>query len=175
MTGFDEVLSELETLLPRLEELDEPARSAVFGFLDGLDWVHRVALRRLAGELEPATLERLRGDPVVAWLLDAYGAGVDEVAAAEAALDAIRPYLESHGGEIKVLAASEGVVRVRLSGSCAGCTASAITLSRGVEEALRDGFPGFVRMEVEPDVAPAHPPPGETLLQIEPLQVPPRT
>ena len=175
MPGLEEVLAELEELLPRLEALDEPARSDVFAFLDALDSIHRAALRRLAGELDTPTLERLRGDPAVAWLLDAYGAGLDELAATEAALEPIRPYIHSHGGEVEVLKVQEGVVRIRLSGACSGCSASAITLSRGVEEALREGFLAFVRMEVEEDLAPSHPPPGETLLQIEPSWSPPQT
>jgi Fe-S cluster biogenesis protein NfuA len=104
----------------------------------------------------------------VAWLLDAYAIGIDEAAAAEQALESIRPYLHSHGGDVAVVTARAGVVRVRLSGACTGCTASTITLQRGVEEALRDNFAGFAAMEVEeqPDSVP-HPPPGPTLLQIE--------
>jgi Fe-S cluster biogenesis protein NfuA len=102
----------------------------------------------------------------VAWLFEAYAVGVDERAAAEVALEAVRPYLHSHGGDVAVLDARGGVVRVRLSGACSGCTASTITLRRGVEEALRERMPGFAAMEVEEDDALPHPPPGPTLLQI---------
>jgi Fe-S cluster biogenesis protein NfuA len=173
MGGLDGILARLEELLGRIDTLDEAVRRDVFELLDGLDALHRTALGRLADALDAATLQRLRADPAVAWLLDAYGAGVDERAAADTALEEIRPFIHSHGGEVEVLAAAQGVVRLRLSGSCSGCTASAITLSRGVEEALRDGFPGFVRMEVEQDGGAPHPPPGPTLLQIEPRWTPP--
>lgn len=168
MPGFDDLLDHLESLLAELEAAEEPLRGRVFELLDGIDAMHRHALTRLAGLLDEDQVQRLRGaDPAVGWLLDAYGIGVDEQAVAEAALDRVRPYLHSHGGDVTVLGAHEGVVRVRLTGACSGCTASTITLQRGVEEALRDGFPGFVRLDVEHDDAPAHPPPGETLLQIE--------
>ena len=63
MGEFDEILNRLETLLPRLEALDEPQRSEVFGFLDALDAVHRLALGRLAAGLGPETLGAVRGDP----------------------------------------------------------------------------------------------------------------
>jgi Fe-S cluster biogenesis protein NfuA len=169
MPGLDQLLDELERLLTEAEMLEEPVRGHVFGLLDGVDALHRHALARLADALGPEQLERLRAaDPAVAWLCDAYAMGVDERAAAEAALEAVRPYLHSHGGDVAVLDAQAGVVRVRLSGACAGCTASTITLRRGVEEALREGLPGFAVMEVQDDDgAPAHPPPGPTLLQIE--------
>ena len=66
-----------------------------------------------------------------------------------------------------MLAACAGVVRVRVAGGSSGSTASTIALRRGVEEALREGFPGFAAMEVEEDDALPHPPPGPTLLQID--------
>jgi Fe-S cluster biogenesis protein NfuA len=166
---LEELLEHLEVLLAEVEALDEPARSQVFELLDGIDALHRSALLRLAEALGSETVHRARGtDPSVAWLLDAYGIGVDERSAAEQALAPILPYIHSHGGRVDVLDAREGVVRLRMAGACAGCTASAITLQQGVEEALRDGFPGFARIEVEEDTAPAHPPPGATLLPLAP-------
>jgi Fe-S cluster biogenesis protein NfuA len=168
MGEFDQLLARLEHLLAEIEQLDEPVRSQVFEFLDGIDVLHRTALARVAELLGPDRLAQLReSDPAVEWLLEAYGAGVDQKALAEAALEQIRPYIHSHGGRVEVLEAIGGVVRLKLSGSCSGCTASAITLQRGVEEALRENMPGFVAMEVEEEDAPSHAPPGPTLLQIE--------
>lgn len=171
MSDLAHLLDRLEALLGQLEELDEQVRAPVFELLDGFDAVHRLALVRLAHELGAAQLDRLRdADPAIAWLLDAYGAGVDEREAADRALDAIRPYIASHGGQVELLDVTDGVVRLRLSGACSGCTASAVTLREGVVEALVEGFPGFARMDVEEDLAAAaHPPPGATLLQIEPI------
>lgn len=167
MATLEDVLERMETLLTEVEALGEPVRSQVFELLDGVDAVHRMALERLGAELGADRLAELRGaDPAIAWLLDAYGVGVDERRAAEGALDTVRPYLHSHGGEVEVLEARQGVVRVRLSGACSGCTASAVTLQEGVEEALRDHFPAFLALEVEDDEAEPHPPPGPTLVEI---------
>jgi nitrite reductase/ring-hydroxylating ferredoxin subunit/Fe-S cluster biogenesis protein NfuA len=77
----------------------------------------------------------------------------DPQAEVENALASIRPYVHSHGGEIEVLDVIDGVVHVRLAGSCDGCAGSATTLKRGVETALREGFPGFTGMVVH-DPAP---------------------
>lgn len=171
MSSLDQLLDDLERLLGDVEEFGETDRARVFALLDGIDAMHRLALEKLGEALGPGELARLREtDPAIAWLLDAYAVGVDEPAAAERALESIRPYLHSHGGDVAVIGARSGIVRVRLSGACTGCTASTITLRHGVEEALREGFPGFSAMEVEEDAgAAAHPPPGPTLLQIEPL------
>ncbi|MDQ4129695.1 MAG: NifU family protein [Actinomycetota bacterium] len=164
---LDELVARLEDLFGKLEDLDEPARGVVFEFLDGVDLLHREAVYRLGVALSDRVTE-LREDPAVAWLFDAYGVGIDERAAAEAALESIRPYIHSHGGDIEVLSVEAGVVHVRMSGACSGCTASAITLKQGVEDALQAGFPGFVGLTVEEDHAAPHPPPGATLLQIQP-------
>ncbi len=170
MTSFDELLDRLEQLVAEVDAWEEPRRGSVLELLDGIDSMHRMALGRLVRSLDASLLDRVRADGAVAWLLDAYGLGVDQRAAADAALEQIRPYIHSHGGEVEVLDAADGVVSLRLSGACAGCTASAETLREGVEEALRAHMPGFARMEVQEDEARPHPPPTATLLQIRPLQ-----
>lgn len=168
MSRLDDLLTRLGELLATVEDLDEPERQSVFELLDGIDTIHRLALDRLARGIGTAEIERLRAtDPAVAWLFDAYGIGVDQRAAAEHALETIRPYVHSHGGQVEVLDVSDGVVRVKMSGSCAGCSASAVTLEYGVTEAMREHLPGFVRLEVEEEPAPPHPPPGPTLVEIQ--------
>lgn len=163
------LLDRLEELLADVEGLDEPVRDRVFELLDGVDAVHRTAITRLA-DLLAADLPALRrSDVAVDWLFEAYGVGVDDVDAAHAALEQIRPYLHEHGGEVDVLGVQHGVVRVQLTGACSGCTSASETLRHGVEEALREGLPGFVAMDVAPDDgAAAHPPPTQVLLQITP-------
>lgn len=159
MALLDDLLDHLEQTLADIDDLPASVREQVYALLDGIDALHRLALDRLGQVLDEATVERLRDDPAVAWLFDAYGVGIDQAVAAEAALEDVRPYVESHGGSLEVLAAHAGVVSVRLAGSCAGCTASAATLREGIEAALRDHMPGFVALEAEVEAGEAHPPP----------------
>ncbi len=167
---IDGSLDRLEELLAEIEQFEPGVRDRVFELLDGIDAIHRFALDRLGEELGQEALAALRGsNDAIRWLFDAYGVGVDQHRAAEEALESIRPYIQSHGGSVDVLEVAAGVVRVKLSGACSGCTASAVTLRNGVEEALREGVPGFSAMEVEVDDAPPHAPPGPTLLQIGPV------
>lgn len=169
MTEFDDLLAKLGALLEDVEGLDEPVRGPVFAFLHALEAVHRIGMQRFADLIGEDDTERAReADPVVAWLLEAYGVGVDERAEVESALEEVRPYIASHGGSLDVLEVAGGVVRVRLAGSCSGCSGSAVTLTEGVERALRDNYPGFVALQVEEDHAvEVHPPPGATLLPIQ--------
>ncbi len=62
-------------------------------------------------------------------------------------LDAIRPGLQMDGGDIELIGVEDGVVRVRLTGACAGCPMSMMTLQMGVERALKREVPEVVRVE----------------------------
>lgn len=53
----------------------------------------------------------------------------------------VRPYVESDGGEIVFAGFSDGVVRVHLQGSCAGCPSSSITLKLAIEGRLKEAIP----------------------------------
>ena len=61
----------------------------------------------------------------------------------EKVLDKIRPYIESDGGNIALVAVDEasGVVKVRLSGACGSCPSSTATLKGGVERMIRQEIP----------------------------------
>jgi len=169
LAALGPLLDRLEELLAEVEGLDERVRDQVFELLDGVDAVHRLAVTSMAVVLGGQLALLRRQDVAVDWLFEAYGVGVDDADAASTALDQVRPYLHEHGGEVHVLSVAQGVVQVRLLGACSGCTSAAETLRHGVQEALRENLPGFVAMEVAPDDgAPAHPPPGQTLLQITP-------
>lgn len=155
---FDKAVAELDALVETLErEGDERALL----LLQLVDAIHRPALERIAaGDTD---------DPIAQVLLQMYDiTPPDDEVLVEEALDDVRPYINSHGGEIELLGVADGVVELRMSGSCAGCAASALTLKRGVEQALRAHYPGFrevVAEEVEEKA-------GPQLLQIENLRRP---
>ena len=59
----------------------------------------------------------------------------------EEALNQIRPLLQSDGGDIELLSAEDGVVKVRLTGACGGCPMAALTMQNSVEQVLRERVP----------------------------------
>ena len=158
---FQHLLEWLGTGLERMEGIeDERTREEVLALLEGIDVLHRQSLGRL---LELVTnlggsglVERVSQDPVVRILLEMYDLPeADERTQVEHALEGVYPYFKSHGGKLEVLGVEEGRVRVRLSGSCEGCPGTATTLERVVEEALREGFPGFKELVAEQPQQPA--------------------
>lgn len=65
------------------------------------------------------------------------------------ALVQVRPYLESHGGDVELLRVDDGVAYLRLQGSCNGCPSSTATLKLAIEEAIRKAAPELDRIEAE--------------------------
>jgi Fe-S cluster biogenesis protein NfuA/nitrite reductase/ring-hydroxylating ferredoxin subunit len=110
------------------------------------------------GVLTAKTLEALTADRLVAGLLLIHGLHpLDLPARVAGALDSVRPYLGSHGGDVELLGISaEGVVRLRLLGSCHGCPSSSVTLKLAVEDAIETAAPEVTAIEVE-EAAPAAP------------------
>ena len=136
---FDKAVAELDALVATLES-DGDERALLL--LQLVDAVHRPAIAKiLEGDLT---------DPVAAALLQMYDlAPTDDDLLVEEALDEVRPYVHSHGGQVELLSVSDGVVELRMSGACSGCAASAMTLKRGIEGALREHYPGFREVVAE--------------------------
>lgn len=65
----------------------------------------------------------------------------------EEALKTIRPALQADGGDVELVDVVEGVVTVRLKGACGGCPMSQMTLTRGVETAIKRVVPEVKRVE----------------------------
>jgi len=60
----------------------------------------------------------------------------------EKALDEIRPYLQTDGGDISLLAIeNDRLVKVRLEGACVGCSVNQMTLRSGVEMTIKKYVP----------------------------------
>ena len=66
----------------------------------------------------------------------------------EAALDTIRPYLETDGGNVSVEEITpDKVVRLKLLGACGSCPMSIMTLKAGIEQAIRKAVPEITGIE----------------------------
>ncbi|PTM05054.1 MAG: hypothetical protein DA405_05205 [Bacteroidetes bacterium] len=63
------------------------------------------------------------------------------------ALDEIRPFLKSDGGDISLVELDEeGIVMVKLHGACIGCSVNQMTLKSGVEMTIKKHAPEVLKV-----------------------------
>jgi Fe-S cluster biogenesis protein NfuA len=67
----------------------------------------------------------------------------------ETVLEAVRPYLVRHGGDVELVSVDGANVRVRLRGACTSCPSASVTLRFAVEQKLREELPGFGELVAE--------------------------
>jgi Fe-S cluster biogenesis protein NfuA len=143
-------VAQLEAHLADVDALPGgPARDTALAALQGLLELYGDGLARIV-ELAPEVMPRLVQDELVSHLLLLHGLHPEDVATrVESALESIRPYLASHGGNVELLAVSDAVARVRLQGTCNGCPSSTATLKNAIEEAIFKMAPDIERVEAE--------------------------
>jgi Fe-S cluster biogenesis protein NfuA/nitrite reductase/ring-hydroxylating ferredoxin subunit len=151
------LVARVQELQGRLEEAGESATRDVAEELvsavvqlygEGLERI--VAALREGGDAGAAALVGLAADPLLATLLLIHD--LHPVPLAErvtGALDSVRPYMESHGGNVELLSLDDGVARLRLEGSCSDCSASTVTLELAIKQAIEEAAPDLAGLEVE--------------------------
>jgi len=135
------------------ERAEELVRLVADLYGAGLERVLEIMHER--GHLDDPTLDALAGDDLVASLLLVHGLhpyGVEQ--RIEQALESVRPYLGSHGGDVELIEVTDdGTVRLRLLGSCDGCPSSSVTLKLAVEGAIEAAAPEIGTIEVQTPTA----------------------
>ncbi|MBX6311309.1 MAG: NifU family protein [Isosphaeraceae bacterium] len=169
---FQTRLERLDVLLREVEHVADPATQAqTREIVQAVLELHGAGLERLLGHLaaagEPgaAVLDACGRDDVVGGLLLLHGLhplGLE--ARVLQALEQVRPYLRSHGGNVELLGISDGAVRLRLLGSCHGCPSSAVTMKQTIEEAILARAPDVTAVEVEGAEDPSVTPDGRALV-----------
>jgi Fe-S cluster biogenesis protein NfuA len=147
---------EAEGLVERIERLSQEAGPEAQELLGAVMELYGEGLERIVeivqegGEAATPVRDRMIADGVVASLLlihDLYPVPLSERVAD--ALASVRPYMESHGGDVELLGVEEGVAKMRLVGHCEGCPASEATLELAIKKALEETAPDLEGLEVE--------------------------
>ncbi|ORV89993.1 hypothetical protein AWC11_12900 [Mycobacterium interjectum] len=117
--------------------------------------LYGAGLERIVRAGDAGLAERLAADDLVASLLLVHGLHPHDVhRRVSDALDRVRPYLGSHGGDVDLLeiVAGEGpgesTARLAFRGSCKSCPSSAVTLELAVQDAVRAAAPEISSIEV---------------------------
>src|ERR1700721_2659094 len=109
--------------------------------------------------------DRLAADDLVASLLLVHGLHPHDVhRRVSDALDQVRPYLGSHGGDVHLLDIAGDTVQLQFAGSCKSCPSSAVTLELAVEDAIRAAAQEISSIELVTPEATAAVIPAESLL-----------
>jgi Fe-S cluster biogenesis protein NfuA/nitrite reductase/ring-hydroxylating ferredoxin subunit len=168
----------VEELVRRFSEIPDPGlkdpAEEVVRLLVGL---YGEALERVlvvvddAGEQFWGLFDRFGGDELVRSLLILHGLHPSDLdTRIMEALEKVRPYLNSHGGNVEVLSLDDaGVLTLRLQGSCQGCPSSTLTLKLAIERAVREAAPEITAVRAEGLEEPAKKEPATRggLLQIQ--------
>ena len=136
------------------EKTEELVRALVAFYGEGLERLLTI-VHDAAGDRSPTVFEALCNDRFVESLLalhDLHPLSLEE--RVRAALDSVRPYLESHEGGVEIERVADGVAYLRLEGSCEGCPSSAATIKLAVERAIFERVPEIVEVRAT-GVAPA--------------------
>ncbi len=149
----------IQTLLDASAASGPAARQRAESLVGELTDLYGAGIGRMmsiAAAADPALIEGFASDDLVASLMlvhDLHPHGVER--RIEDALDSVRPYLGSHGGDVKLLDVIGGgdgtggpVVRLAFAGSCKSCPSSAVTLELTVEDAVRAAAPEISSIEV---------------------------
>ncbi len=154
---FHQRMQRVEALIGDIEATADPdTRAKAVELVQSLMEFHGAGLERMMEVVAEtgAGGERLFNDfardPLVGSLLLLYGLHpVEFETRVAAALEKVRPLLASHGGGVELLGITDGVVRLRMQGSCQGCPSSAMTLKTAIEEAVYEAAPDVAAIEVE--------------------------
>ncbi|BCL34822.1 NifU family protein [Nostoc sp. MS1] len=149
MTNLEELVTEISRYEAIISEWDETQRGVVVGLKRAIEDLHKEALTRLIKSVKQESLPALQNavkDEVVYGVL-LYHELVKPpkpplLQRVQAALDEVRPGLKSHNGDVELVAIkAPDTVEVRLIGTCSSCPASNLTLSQGVEQAIKSVCP----------------------------------
>jgi Fe-S cluster biogenesis protein NfuA/nitrite reductase/ring-hydroxylating ferredoxin subunit len=150
----EELVERVQELQARLElSGDSATRELAEELVSAIVQMYGAGLERIVAammEADDGVAASLADDELVATLLlihDLHPVSLEQ--RVQAALDSVRPYMESHGGNVELLSLSSGVARIHLRGSCSDCSASSVTLELAIKQALEEAAPDLEGLEVE--------------------------
>jgi Fe-S cluster biogenesis protein NfuA/nitrite reductase/ring-hydroxylating ferredoxin subunit len=154
--GPAQLVERVQDLQARLEATgDSAVRDVADELVSAVVQMYGAGLERImaglfdAGEDGERIAAALSGDELVATLLLIHDLHpVDLGDRVQQALDSVRPYMESHGGNVELLSLTDGVARIHLQGSCSDCSASSVTLELAIKAALEEAAPDLEGLEV---------------------------
>ena len=157
--AVDRAVAEIMSLEPAMRAKALAVKTAIEAFHKG--GLTTIVKRLKADPRGKEILFELVDEPHVHALFSMHGiVRADLTTRVARVIEMVRPYMQSHGGDVTLVEVRDAKAFVQLSGSCQGCSMSAATLRDTVEESLREHVPEIEGVEVvptepEPAVEPA--------------------
>jgi Fe-S cluster biogenesis protein NfuA len=146
----------VEKLAARLQSAGDPEiRATALDLVQSVVELHGAALQRLVDSLtrtpagQQILSEALENDLISSMLLLHNLHPDDLETRVLRGIEKVRPYLKSHGGDVELAAVRDGIVHLRLHGTCGSCPSSSVTLKNAVEDALFGVAPDIVEIVSE--------------------------
>lgn len=151
---FEQLAQKVDQAMAEIQALPPETRSKAMALKSAIEEFHKVGLTHIVRAMknDPQGKEILFGlveEPAVYALFSMHGLiRADLATQVKRVLEMVRPYMQSHGGDVAFVALRDKTVLVQLSGNCNGCSMSAVTLKRTVEESLKEHIPEIEGVEV---------------------------
>ena len=143
----DEAIAEVQAMEPEM-------RARAMNLKSTIEEFHKVGLTHIVKSLKQdergkQLLFELVDEPTVYALFAMHGlVRADLRTQVSRVIEMVRPYMQSHGGDVQLIDVRDKTVVVRLSGNCNGCSMSSVTLRNTVEESLKEHVPEIEKVEV---------------------------
>ncbi len=66
----------------------------------------------------------------------------------ETVLQRVRPYIQMHGGDVLLVEAKRGTVKLKVYGACVGCPLADLTYNKMLGELLKEEIPEIKKVEI---------------------------
>jgi nitrite reductase/ring-hydroxylating ferredoxin subunit/Fe-S cluster biogenesis protein NfuA len=155
MNDLDELIADIQRFEAIISDWDESQRCVAVGLKSAVEALHKAALTNLIKSLKQdlkennfAALRNAVNDDIVYAVLLYHGLVKPPLSTRlETALAEIRPSLQSHNGDVELVAIKPpDTVEIKLIGSCSNCASSTLTLTQLVEQTIKNYCPEITQI-----------------------------
>ena len=154
---LQERIRKIDGLVTQLQNAGDPVvRASVLELVQTVMEFHARAIDRMmeiiasSGDAGWTMIETFTRDELVNSMLLLHGLHPEDLdTRVRTALETVRPYLKSHGGNVELLSVEEGKAHIRLQGSCGSCASSMQTMKQTIESAIYEVAPEVVAIIAE--------------------------
>ncbi|ADO44850.1 Rieske (2Fe-2S) iron-sulfur domain protein [Hydrogenobacter thermophilus TK-6] len=155
--SFEKLAERIDELLAKVKNFEDEKRETVGELIKSIEEFTRMALVKLVKLMKEDSagkdilLKAVREPEIYSLFLKHGIIREDDRTKAIKALELIRPYIRSHGGDVEFVDLKEKTLYVRLRGTCTGCSQVSFTLQQTILEAVQAYIPHIEKVELAKD------------------------